>query len=165
MNEAPRSPADTPEPAGERGHVIVRTFDLPASVLFRCWSEPAHLVRWFGPKGWPLTLCEVDFRVGGRFRFAMTGPSGVQNTPFGGEYLAIEPDRLIAYSNTFEEAGAETMIVTVTFEEHDGKTVQRLHTLFGSVAMKDLHLGYGYEAGTRSAQDQLAALGASLVAS
>ena len=50
-------------------------------------------MKWFGPKGWPVTMCEMDFRVGGSFRFAMTGPSGKQNTPFGGEYREIVPNR------------------------------------------------------------------------
>ena len=59
-------------------------------------------MQWFGPKGWPITLCEMDFREGGRFRFAMTGPDGKQNTPFGGEYLEIVPNRKIVYDNAFE---------------------------------------------------------------
>ena len=50
-------------------------------------------MKWFGPVGWPVTMGEVDFRKGGRWRMAMTGPSGQQNTPFGGEYLEIVPNR------------------------------------------------------------------------
>ncbi len=77
------------ESIADREVVITRTYDAPARLLFEAWSKPEHLMKWFGPVGWPLTLCEVDFRKGGRFRFAMTGPSGQQNTPFGGEYLEI----------------------------------------------------------------------------
>ena len=89
------------EPAADRTVTIARTFDAPARLLFEAYSTPKHLMKWFGPVGWPLTLCEVDFRVGGRFRFAMTGPDGVQNTPFGGEYLEIIPDRKIVFDNGF----------------------------------------------------------------
>ena len=107
--------------------------------------------KWFGPKGWPLTLCEMDFRVGGRFRFAMTGPDGKQNTPFGGEYREIVPNRKIVYDNAFELPGAEPMIVTVPFDEKGGKTTLTIHTLFASVAMRDAHVGGGYEQGFGSA--------------
>lgn len=78
-------------------------------------------------------------------------------TPFGGEYLAIERDRKISYSNTFELPGAETMIVTVTFDEKDGKTTLTHHTHFASLAMKMAHVGRGYEAGVGSGLEQLAA--------
>jgi uncharacterized protein YndB with AHSA1/START domain len=153
------SSSDAPAaPEAEREVVIVREMAVPARFLFRAWSRPEHLVAWFGPPGYPLTLCEVDFRVGGRYRFAMTSPAGVQMTPFGGEYLAIEPDRLIRYSNRFEEPGAETMIVTVTFEESAGRTKVTMHTLFGSIAMKRTHLERGYAQGVNAGLDQLAAL-------
>jgi uncharacterized protein YndB with AHSA1/START domain len=144
------------EPAAGRELVIERIYDAPARLLFEAWSRPEHLMKWFGPVGWPLTLCEVDFRVGGRWRFAMTGSSGVQNTPFGGKYLEIVPNKKIVFDNTFEAPGAETMIMTVTFEEKDGKTKLTHHTLFGSIAMKKHHVGAGFVAGTNSGFDQLA---------
>lgn len=152
------SSSDAPaEPEADREVVIVREMDVPARFVFRAWSRPEHLVEWFGPPGYPLTLCEVDFRVGGRFRFAMTGPTGTQMTPFGGEYLAIEPDRLIRYSNRFEQPGAETMIVTLTLEERLGRTKVTMHTLFGSVAMKQKHMEMGYAQGVNAGLDQLVA--------
>jgi uncharacterized protein YndB with AHSA1/START domain len=152
--------ASDAEPKEARELVITRVFDAPARLLFEAYSKPEHLKRWFGPAGWPLTMAEVDFRVGGRFRFAMTGPSGKQNPPFGGTYLEIVPDRRLAFDNGFEEPGAERMIMTVTFDEQGGKTTLTLHTLFASVAMKDLHVGGGFEAGTHSSFDQLEALAA-----
>lgn len=148
------------EPESARELTITRTFDVPARILFEAHAKPELVAEWFGPKGYPLALCEIDFRVGGRYRFAMKGPDGALMTPFGGEYLAIEANRKIAYSNTFELPGAETMIVTVTFDEAGGRTRLTHHTLFASVAMKDLHVGWGYEAGLGSALTQLAELGA-----
>lgn len=152
------------EPVADRELVIVRRFDAPARLLFEAYSRPEHLMKWFGPVGWPLTLCEVDFRVGGRFRFAMTGPSGRQNTPFGGAYLEIVPDRKIVYDNGFESAGAERMIVTVSFEEADGVTTLTMHTLFSSAAAKQAHVDAGFVQGTNSGFDQLADLAARLAA-
>lgn len=146
------------EPVSDREFTITRVFDAPARLLFAAWSRPEHLMKWFGPKGWPLTLCEVEFRVGGKFRFAMTGPTGVQNVPFGGEYLEIVPDRRIVYDNGFLMPGAGRMVHTVTFDEAAGKTTLTLHTLFESVAMRAEHLGAGFEQGTNSGLDQLAEL-------
>jgi uncharacterized protein YndB with AHSA1/START domain len=145
----------TTEPVADREVVITRTYDAPARLLFTAWSTPEHLLKWFGPKGWPLTMCEVDFRVGGRFRFAMTGSSGVQNSPFGGEYFEIVPNRKIVYDNGFEDPGAEKMIVTVTFDEDDERTTLTIHTLFSSVAAKNEHVAAGYAEGLNSALDQL----------
>lgn len=144
------------ESVAEREVVITRVYDAPARLLFAAWSQPKHLMKWFGPKGWPLTLCEVDFRIGGRFRFAMTGSTGKQNTPFGGEYLEIEPNRKIVYGNGFELPGAGTMVITVTFDEVDEKTTLTIHTLFESVRMKQTHVQAGFKEGFGSALDQLA---------
>lgn len=142
------------EPANARDVTIVRDYDVPARYLFLAWSRPEHVRNWFGPVGWPITLCEIDFRVGGRFRFAMTGPSGVQNTPFGGTYLEIVPDRKIVFDNGFEGAD-ESMIMSVTFEEKNGRTRLTHHTLFSTVAMYQSHVGQGFVEGTNSGLDQL----------
>jgi uncharacterized protein YndB with AHSA1/START domain len=100
----------------------------------------------------------MDFRVGGSFRFAMTGPSGKQNTPFGGQYREIIPNRKIVYDNGFETKGAGRMLVTVTFDEKDGKTTLSIHTLFDSIAMCKSHMSRGFEQGTNSGLDQLGEL-------
>ncbi len=151
------------EPVSERELTITRIFEAPARLLFEAYSTPEHIKRWFGPVGWPVTLCEMDFRVGGKFRFAMTGPSGRQNTPFGGEYLEIIPDRKIVYDNGFETKGAGRMVVTVTFDElGGGRTKLTMHTVFESIAMYKSHTSRGFEQGTNSGLDQLADLVAEL---
>lgn len=151
------------EPEAEREVTITRIFDAPARLLFEAYSKPEHIRQWFGPKGWPVTLCEMDFRVGGTFRFAMTGPSGQQNTPFGGTYREIVPHRKIVYDNGFETKGAGRMLVTITFDElGEGKTKLTMHTLFESIAMRNSHVSRGFEQGTNSGLDQLADLVAEL---
>ena len=72
------------------------------------------------------------------------------------------PNRKIVYDNAFEEPGAETMIMTVTFDEQDGQTTLTFHTLFASVAMKNEYLGMGFEQGIGSGLDQLADVVAAL---
>jgi uncharacterized protein YndB with AHSA1/START domain len=153
------------EPETEREVTITRVFDAPARLLFEAYSKPEHIMQWFGPKGWPVTLCEMDFRVGGKFRFAMTGPSGRQNTPFGGEYLEIIPDRKIVYDNGFETKGAGRMVVTVTLDELEGgQTRLTIRTVFESIAMRNSHVSRGFEQGTNSGLDQLADLASDLAA-
>jgi uncharacterized protein YndB with AHSA1/START domain len=150
------------EPESQRELAIHRVFDAPARLVYEAWTKPEHIKKWFGPVGYPVTMAEMDFRVGGKWRFAMTGPSGVQNTPFGGQYLEIVPNRKIAFTNAFEkpEPGIThgTMVMTVTFDEKDGKTNMTWHTLFESIAQCKDHVGHGMEAGTNSGLDQLADL-------
>lgn len=152
------------EPIAEREVVFTRTFDAPARLLFTAYSTPEHLKQWFGPPGWPLTLCEMDFRVGGRYRFALTGPDGKQHTPFVGEYLEIVPNRRIVYTSAFETPGAESSVVTLRFDEDEtsGLTTLTISTLFASVAMKNAHLGAGYALGWGSMLNQLADVAAEM---
>lgn len=138
---------DAAEPTAEREVVIRRRFDAPARLLFEAFGAPEAIRRWFGPKGWQLTLCEMDFRVGGRYRFAMTGPDGQQGPPFGGKYREIVPDRKIVYDDAFETSPEENTVVTVTFDEQDGRTLLTVRALFASVAMKEKHLGMGFQEG------------------
>lgn len=142
----------------ERTFVITRSFDVPARFVFLAFSKPEHVMRWFGPVGYPLTRCEMDSREGGRYRFAMTGPDGVENTPFGGTYLKIVPDQEIVYDVAFEAPGAPRMVVSVTLDERAGRTLLTHRTVFESLAMKTEYLGLGFEGGTNSGFDQLAVL-------
>jgi uncharacterized protein YndB with AHSA1/START domain len=145
----------------EREVVIRRVFDAPARLLFEAYAKPEHVKRWFGPRGWPLTLVEMDFRPGGRFRFGMTGPDGTQNTPFGGEYLEIVPNRKIVYDNAFEAPGSEKMVVTITYDEAPAapgephRTTMTIRTVFASPAMMHEYVGSGMVNGYNSALDQL----------
>jgi uncharacterized protein YndB with AHSA1/START domain len=155
-------PANTSKASADRELVITRSYNAPARLLFQAWSRPEHLMKWFGPVGWPVTMCEVDFRKGGRWRMAMTGPNGQQGAPFGGAYLEIVPDRKIVFDNAFEAAPAKKMIMTITFAETDGRTTLTWHTLFQSPAMKDEYVGMGIEAGANSGLDQLTGVVAGL---
>jgi uncharacterized protein YndB with AHSA1/START domain len=145
----------TDSSTADRELVITRAFDVPARFVFEAYTKPEYLKRWFGPGDWPLTMAEVDFRVGGRYRFCMTGPNGEHDQPFGGEYLEIVPNKRIKFTNAFEAPGSETMIMTVTLDETDGKTLLTLHTLFASKAMMDRYIGMGFKQGTEMGYDQL----------
>jgi uncharacterized protein YndB with AHSA1/START domain len=133
---------------------VARVYDAPASLLFEVFSRPEHMLKCYGPREYPATRVEIDFRVGGQVLFALTGPDGKEGPPFGGVYLEIEPDRKIVYSNGF--LGQEDkMTVTIRFDEVDGKTTVSVATLFPSAEMYDEHVGFGYAQGTGQSLDKL----------
>ncbi|HKT78241.1 MAG TPA: SRPBCC domain-containing protein [Sphingobium sp.] len=144
------------EPPAARECVIRRTIDAPAHLVFAAHADPACVKRWFGPVGWPLSKCEMDFREGGQFHFQMTSDAGELGPPFGGTYLEIVPDRRIRFDNGFEEPGSPRMVMTVDLaEDSDGRTLLTHHTLFESWAMREEYLAQGFREGTESGLDQL----------
>ncbi len=153
----------TPEPENLRKSSVSRVMNVPARYVFLAYASPEHLKRWFGPVGYPVTMCESDFRVGGKWRMAMTGPDGVQGPAFGGAYLEITPHSRIVCDNGFEDpSGGDMqirnpgrMVMTTTFDEASGQTTVTVSTLFETVAMKDEYLGMGMAEGTLSGLDQL----------
>lgn len=152
------------EPDAARQASISRVMNVPARYIFEAHSRPEHLKRWFGPVSYPVTYCDCDFRVGGVWRMAMTGPDGVQGPFFGGSYLEIVPHKRIVYDNGFEDGvggemqlqnARDPMVMTVTFDEAGDKTTVTVTTLFASVAMKQEYLGIGMLEGIASGFDQL----------
>jgi uncharacterized protein YndB with AHSA1/START domain len=101
--------------------VITRVVDAPHRLVFDTWSKPEHLARWWGPKGFTLPACEMDFRPGGAYRFVMRGPDG-RDYPFHGVYREIvEPERIV-FTAIIDNAPGNELLTTVTFAEHGGKT-------------------------------------------
>ncbi len=124
--------------------LITRVFDAPASVLFAMWSDPEHLKHWMGPKDFDCPEVEIDFRVGGAYR-VMIRSAEHGDSWFGGIYREIERNRRLVFTFTWDNdgpsAGVETLI-TITFEERNGKTVQTFHqTPFLTVERRDSHVG------------------------
>ena len=156
--------SQTTESVADRELVITRMFEAPARLLFLAYSRPEHMMKWFGPKEWPVTKCEMDFRVGGEFHFAMTGPEGEKGPPFGGTYHEIVPNKRIVYDNGFEAFDDGRMLVTVTFVEAGGRTTLTISTLFDSVARKESYTEQGYVVGTESSLDNMEELLAALKA-
>jgi uncharacterized protein YndB with AHSA1/START domain len=109
--------------------LIVRTFDAPPSVVFALWSSAEHMKRWMGPKNFTCPEARIDFRVGGTYRAMIKSAEHGENW-FGGVYREIVQDERLVFTFTWENegpsAGLETL-VTITFEERDGKTVQTFH--------------------------------------
>lgn len=151
---AARSNAATDEPA-ERVLVITRIFDAPRRLVFKAWTEPGHLVHWWGPRGFTSTIIVNDVRPGGTYRVHMRGPEGDDHWSQGAYREVVEPERLVmagAWTDADGKPTSPETLLTVTFEEHQGKTKLTLHqAVFESVTARDDHCG-----GWTSSLDRLA---------
>jgi len=124
--------------------LIERTFDAPVALVFRIWEDRDHMFRWLGPKDFTCTHLDSDFRPGGKWRACIVSDHYGESW-MGGEYREIEKNKRIVYSFAWEDGrdqpGMDTL-VTVTFTEKDGRTVQSFHqTPFISVESRDSHIG------------------------
>ena len=128
----------------ERELVITRVLDAPRRLVFKAWTEPERVVRWWGPQGFTMPSCKMDVRPGGAFRFCMRSPDGTDHWLQGVYREIVEPERLVltwAWEDAEGKPGHETL-VTVSFAEHGAKTKLTLHqAVFESITARDSHQG------------------------
>ena len=127
----------------DRELVVTRTFKGPAHLVFKAWTEPALIQRWWTPKSFGITFvsCEIDARTGGKYRFVFSHPQAPQPLAFFGRYLEVIPARKLVWTN--EESGDAGQVTTVTFEEKAGETWVVLHDLYPSKEALDEALANG----------------------
>jgi uncharacterized protein YndB with AHSA1/START domain len=143
----------------DREIVMTRVFDAPRRMMFNAFSKPELLKRWFGPHEWTLTTCEVDFRVGGGFRFILRGPDG-KEIGMRGTYREIAPPERSVHVKSFDDYPGESQ-VTGVFVEQNGKTTLTVTVLYDSKEVRDAVLQFGMEHGAAESYDRLAELLAS----
>ena len=121
----------TVERKSERELVVTRTFNGPARIVFEAWTKPELFKRWWVPKsmGMSLLSCEMDVRVGGRYRLVF-GHDASKPMAFFGRYIEVTPHSRLVWTN--DEGGDGGPVTTVTFEEKGGKTLLVLHELYPS---------------------------------
>jgi uncharacterized protein YndB with AHSA1/START domain len=121
----------TVERKSDREVVVTRTFNAPARIVFEAWTRPELFKQWWVPKsmGMFLRSCEMDVRVGGRYRLVF-GHDVSNPDEFFGRYIEVTPHSRLVWTN--EEGGDGGSVTTVTFEEKDGKTLLVLHELYPS---------------------------------
>ena len=120
--------------------VITRVFDAPRELVWKAWTEPDRLMQWWGPKGFTAPVCQIDLRVGGKYLNCMRSPEGKDYWSTG-VYREIVPlERIVCTDSFADEHGNVVpathygmspdspleMLVTVTFEEHEGNTTMTL---------------------------------------
>ena len=126
----------------ERELLITRTFEAPRRLVFKMWTEPEHLVRWWGPRGFATISSRMNVRPGGIWSRSMRAPDGRIIRKSGVYREIVAPERLVLTYVTDDaegNSGPETL-VTVTFTDLGGKTRLTLHQVaFQSVAARDDH--------------------------
>jgi len=107
----------------ERGALVLsRLFDAPVARVFEAWSTPANLAKWWGPHGFTVPRCELDFRTGGAYRITMRAPDGSEQIVHG-RYQEISVNRRIVFSAVIEDAFRTEVNTTVTFTDDGGRTL------------------------------------------
>ena len=126
----------TVEQTSEREIVVTRIFNGPPRMVFEAWTKPELFKQWWAPKsmGMSLLSCEIDARVGGRYRLVYEGST----MEFVGRYLEVTPHSRLVWTNEESDNGAVT---TVTFEEKGGRTLLVLHELYPSKEAFDAERG------------------------
>ena len=119
----------TVERTSERELVVTRTFNGPARIVFEAWTKPELFKRWWAPKsmGMFLRSCEMDVRVGGKYRLVFENEPSMA---FFGTYLEVTPHSRLVWTN--EEGGEGGPVTTVTFDDQGDKTLLVLHELHPS---------------------------------
>src|ERR1700730_19411798 len=143
----------------DREIVLTRVFDAPRHVVWDAFTKPELLKRWFGPRGWSLVVCEVDFKVGGGFRFVLRGPDG-KDMGMRGVYREIVPPERSVHIESFDDYPGDSQ-VTAVFVEQGGKTTLKDTILYPSREVRDIVIKSGMEHGAAESYDKLAELLAS----
>lgn len=139
-----------------------RVFDAPPELVFEAMTSPQHIPNWWGPRETRLESCELDFRVGGGWRYVMSACGG-QAFGFHGEFREIVPGRRIVQTFVFEPIPEAAAVETLEFEALEGGRTRLTATvLHSSKEHRDGHFNAGMEQGLRESWQRLEELLADL---
>ena len=141
--------------------MITREFDAPAHLVYRAVTEPELVRRWWGGLRGEVTFCEIDLRVGGRWRYAMAAHNGSE-VAFYGEYREIVPDERIVSTEIYEPFPEAEALNTMTLTERDGRTTLTTLVHHSSPEARDGHINSGMEGGMQESFDKLEEVARSL---
>ena len=127
--------------------VMTRAFQAPAQILFDMWTKPEHVRQWYGVRGTTVTVCDIDLRPGGAWRWVVARDA--MEIAFSGVFREIDPPRRLVRTERFEAMPGPGAIVTLTFDENGGQTTLTMHMRFPSKADRDVCLRSGMELGVR----------------
>ena len=133
---------------------LTRLFDAPRALVFEAMTKPEHIARWWGQlgNGYSVPVCEVDLRVGGKWRTVGRHPKG--EVEFHGVYHEITPPERLVYTELMEPY-PDGSLVTTTFTEEGGKTRLTVIASYPSQAVRDMVLSSGMERGAALSYDRL----------
>lgn len=145
-----------PEADSEREIILTRLLQAPRSLVFEAWTQPEHLNRWFGPRGFTNTFHEVAVQPGGTWRFTMHGPDGTDYPNIVVFDEVVAPSKLVYRQGGTSPDEPGSFVTTVTFEEQGKATLLTLRMLFRSREDRDYVIEhYGAVEGGRQTLDRL----------
>lgn len=141
--------------------LITREFAAPKHLVYKAWTTPELIKRWWAGDRGEVTSIEVDLRVGGKWRYVMVAHGGFE-VAFHGEYLEIEPNERLVSTEIYEGMPDGQAVDTLTLTEHDGRTTLTVLVQHQSKEHRDAHVESGMEGGLQEALDHLEQVAVSL---
>jgi len=141
--------------------LITREFDAPKHLVYKAFTTPELIKRWWSGDRGEVTMVEVDLRVGGKWRYVMTANGGFE-VAFHGEYREIVPNDRIVSTEVYEGVPDGEALDTHTFTEKDGRTTLTVLVQHTSQEHRDMHINSGMEGGMQEAMDHLEQVAVSL---
>ncbi|HEX4794972.1 MAG TPA: SRPBCC domain-containing protein [Humisphaera sp.] len=156
----------------DREFTITRTFNAPAALVFKAWTDPKHMAQWWGPHHFTNPVCELDVKPGGNWRIIMRAPDGAQH-PAKGVYREIIPNKRLVFTIDHSDLPDEwhdiinpdrdkskgrpklEALTTVTFDESNGKTKLTIRLVFESAAVRDRLVKIGMNDGWSQSLERL----------
>jgi uncharacterized protein YndB with AHSA1/START domain len=135
--------------------VITAVLDAPRDLVFEATTRPEHVRRWWGPRRMTMTVCEIDLRPGGAWRYALRDNETGREDAWSGVYREIVPPERMVYTEGWEAMPGHDYLVTATLTEKDGKTMLTSRLQYKSVEDRDGHVQSGMESGMRESYDRL----------
>ena len=135
---------------------MTRVFDAPRALVFEAMTKPEHIKNWWGNlgEGYSVPVCEVDLRVGGKWRFVNRTPNGEEAT-FYGEYRDVKPPDRVVFTEIFEPFPDAVSVVTSVLTEENGKTRMVATVEYPSREVRDMVRATGMERGAAISYDRL----------
>ena len=141
--------------------LITREFDAPRPLVYKAYTTPELVKRWWSGERGDVTSVEIDLRVGGMWRYVMNATGGFE-VAFHGEYRELVPNERIVTTEVFEGMPDAQAVDTVTFTEVDGRTTLTVLVQHTSKEDRDAHINSGMEGGMQEAMDALERVAVSL---
>jgi uncharacterized protein YndB with AHSA1/START domain len=141
--------------------LITREFDAPKHLVYKAYTTPELVKRWWPANRGEMTVCEIDLRVGGTWRYVMVADGGFE-VGFHGEYREIVPNERLVSTEVYEGVPDAEALDTLTLVENDGRTTLTILVQHKSKQHRDAHIESGMEAGLQDALDLLEQVAVSL---
>ena len=141
--------------------LITREFDAPRHLVYRAWTTPELVKRWWSGGHGEVTVAEIDLRVGGMWRYVLIASEGFE-VGFHGEYREIVANERIVSTEVYEGMPEGEALNTLTLTEEDGRTTMSILVQHSCKEHRDAHINSGMEAGMQKSMDLLEQVAVSL---